>query len=491
VYETGLAFMSAATSPNQNITLVVFERDLRIADQKALIEAAKAGPVVAAFCLDAPLKAALGGAQKWWLHQSLTSLNTALADYGGRLTLISGNDRAVTLIAFCKANLISKVSWTGRQGIFNRDSDSVLAEKLKEAGLTASIHTGQLLHDPAAIRTGSGGPFRVYTPFWRVVEPRLETVKPEAAPEKITFATVNGSEDLASWGLTPTKPDWSGTLADAWQPGETGAHNNLATFLDGALTGYDEMRNRPDKTGTSRLSAHLAFGEISPAQVVQGALKRRGKVPAGDLETFLKEIVWREFSYHLLHQKPGLATENFNAAFDRFPWGNDNAALKAWQKGMTGYPIIDAGMRQLYQTGWMHNRVRMIVASFLTKHILLDWRQGERWFWDTLVDADPASNAAGWQWVSGSGADASPYFRIFNPILQAEKFDPNGDYVRKYVPELAKMRTPFIHKPWEAPDMELISAGVRMGSTYPRPIVDHGMARIRALDAYKALKEQS
>jgi deoxyribodipyrimidine photo-lyase len=483
--------MSAASSFSQNTTLVVFERDLRIADQNALNEAAKAGPLVAAFCLDAPLKAALGGAQKWWLHQSLTSLDAALADYGGRLTLISGNDRAVTLIAFCKANSISKVSWTGRQGIFNRDSDSVLADKLREAGLTVSIHAGQLLHEPAAIRTGSGGPFRVYTPFWRVVEPRLEPVRSEAAPEKISFGQITGSEDLASWGLTPTKPDWSGTLADAWQPGETGAHHNLSAFLDSALTGYDEDRNRPDKTGTSRLSPHLAFGEISPAQVVEAALKRRGKVPAGDLETFLKEIVWREFSYHLLHQKPGLATENFNVSFDRFPWGTDKIALEAWQKGQTGYPIVDAGMRELYQTGWMHNRVRMIVASFLTKHLLLDWRDGERWFWDTLVDADPASNAAGWQWVSGSGADASPYFRIFNPILQAEKFDPNGDYVRRYVPELAKMRAPFIHKPWEAPDMELISAGVRIGSTYPRPIVDHGKARIRALDAYKALKEQS
>ncbi len=485
--------MSAASSSKQNATLVVFERDLRIADQKALLEAANTGPIVAAYCLDTPLKALLGGAQKWWLHQSLASLDAGLEGYGGRLILLSGNDRAVTLIAFCKANSILNVSWTSRNDMFSghqsRDSDSILAEKLRDAGLTVSIYPGQLLHQPAAIRTGSGGPFRVYTPFWRVVAPSLENVKADAAPEKIVFAEVPGGETLAAWQLMPTKPDWSGTLADAWQPGQTGAHHNLAAFIEGALTGYDEDRNRPDKAGTSRLSAHLAFGEISPAQVVEAALKHRGKVPDNDLETFLKEIVWREFSYHLLYQKPGLATENFNASFDRFPWGSDNTALKAWQAGQTGYPIVDAGMRQLYQTGWMHNRVRMIVASFLTKHLLLDWRDGERWFWDTLVDADAASNAAGWQWVSGSGADASPYFRIFNPILQAEKFDPKGDYVRKYVPELAKMRAPFIHKPWEAPDMELISAGVRMGNTYPRPIVDHGKARIRALDAYKALKD--
>ncbi len=478
-----------------NTTLVVFERDLRVADQKALSEAAKAGPVIAAYIMDAPLKASLGGAQKWWLHQSLNSLDASLAEYGGGLTLLSGNDRAVTLIAFCKANGISNVDWTARNDIFAtnspRNTDSALTAKLEQANIKATIHHGQLLHEPASIRTGSGGPFRVYTPFWRVMEQRLEQFKAEPAPEKITFAQTSGSEDLSSWGLSPTKPDWSGTLAAVWQPGETGAHNNLAAFLEGGLTGYDENRNRPDMAGTSRLSPHLAFGEISPYQVIEAALKRRGKVPAGDLETFLKEIVWREFSYHLIHQKPGLATENFNISFDRFPWASDDKALDAWQKGMTGYPIVDAGMRELYQTGWMHNRVRMIVASFLTKHLLLDWRAGERWFWDTLVDADPASNASGWQWVSGSGADASPYFRIFNPILQAEKFDPKGDYVRKYVPELAKMRAPFIHKPWEAPDMELISAGVRIGSTYPAPIIDHAKGRQRALDAYKMLKESA
>ncbi len=477
------------SSSDRNTTLVVFERDLRISDHKALFEAAKAGPIVAAFCLDKALDEALGGAQKWWLHHSLTSLDSGLAEYGGRLTLISGEDRATSLIAFCQAHSTSNVFWNGRQGVFNRDSDSVLAGKLQQAGLSVSVFSGQLLHNPAEVRTGSGGPFKVYTPFWRAVSPALDYVKSVPAPEKIVFAKAAHSETLSTWGLAPTKPDWSGTLAASWQPGEAGAHHNLAAFLDAALTGYGEGRNRPDKTGTSRLSPHLAFGEISPHQVVEAALKRKGKVPDADLETFLKEIVWREFSYHLLHAKPDLGTENFNPAFDRFPWGDNKAALKAWQNGLTGYPIVDAGMRELYQTGWMHNRVRMIVASFLTKHLLLDWRYGERWFWDTLVDADPASNAAGWQWVSGSGADASPYFRIFNPVLQAEKFDPNGDYVRKYVPELAKLQAPFIHKPWQAPDLELISAGVRLGTHYPRPIVDHSKARIAALDAYKSLKD--
>lgn len=474
-------------------TLVIFERDLRITDQKALADAIAAGPIIPAYCLDAPLKASLGGAQKWWLHQSLASLDASFAEYGGRLTLISGNDRAVTLIAFCKANSISNVSWTARHdihsGVGERDCDSVLAEKLKDAGLRVTIHSGQLLHEPSEVRTGTGGPFRVYTPFWKNVEPSLQNIRSVPAPEKITFASSSGGEELGVWGLRPTKPDWSGTLAAAWKPGEANAKRALGDFLDGALTGYQEDRNRPDMIGTSRLSPYLAFGEISPVQIVEAALKRRSKVPANDLETYLKEIVWREFSYHQLYQMPALATRNFNAGFDRFPWGSDDKALKAWQKGITGYPIVDAGMRELYQTGWMHNRVRMIVASFLTKHLLLDWRDGERWFWDTLVDADPASNAAGWQWVSGSGADASPYFRIFNPMLQAQKFDPNGDYVREYVPELAKLPAPYIHIPWEAPELELIAAGVRIGSTYPAPIVDHSKGRERALNAYKMLKE--
>lgn len=481
--------MSAQTSPLNNVTLVLFERDLRISDQKALAEAAKSGPIVAAYCLDAPLLAALGGAQKWWLHHSLMQLNHGLTEFGGQLTLFSGDDRALAITAFCQPNQIKNISWNRRHSVLGRDDDSVLAEKLNQHGFSVQLFSSDLLHDPAAVRTGSGGPFRVYTPFWRALEPRLPYFKPEPASESMTFSPVVGDEILDSWNLTPTSPDWSGGLAQSWQPGEAGAHYNLEEFLSGALSGYQENRNRPDLFGTSRLSPHLAFGEISAVQVVEAALKRHDRTPNHDLETFLKEVVWREFSYHLLAQKPALAAENFNPSFDRFPWGQNSAALKAWQKGQTGYPIVDAGMRELYQTGWMHNRVRMIVASFLTKHLLIDWRDGERWFWDTLVDADPASNAAGWQWVSGSGADASPYFRIFNPILQAEKFDPNGDYVRKYVPELAKLRAPFIHKPWETPQIELISAGVRLGTTYPAPIVDHPKARERALAAYKTLKE--
>jgi deoxyribodipyrimidine photo-lyase len=471
--------------------LVVFERDLRIADQAALRVAAKSGPVIAVFCMDTALEKALGGAQKWWLYHSLSSLDNDLSKRGGQLVILKGRDRAEQLIEFCQANAIGHVHWTERLEVYKRNTDAELAGKLEQAGIKAFVYSGPLLHQPRQVRTKTGGPFRVYTPFWRAIQPNLDEFVPAPAPSDITFAAVTSNLTIADLNLLPTKPDWSAGFAASWQPGEAGAHKRLNTFLSGALVGYQEYRNRPDIEATSKLSPHLAFGEISPRQVVAAALKQRGKVPADDLEVFLKEMVWREFSYHLLDQKPDLAVANFNQSFDRFPWDQNQDVLKAWQKGMTGYPIVDAGMRELWQTGWMHNRVRMIVASFLTKHALLDWREGERWFWDTLVDADPASNAASWQWVSGSGADAAPYFRVFNPVLQGEKFDPNGDYVRKYVPELAKLPTAFLQNPWDAPLKVLISAGVRLGETYPNPIVNHEFGRQRALAAYQTLKAAS
>jgi deoxyribodipyrimidine photo-lyase len=260
---------------------------------------------------------------------------------------------------------------------------------------------------------------------------------------------------------------------------------------DGDALGYGENRNRPDKVSTSRLSPHLAFGEIGPRQIWHAtrAAFESGQTPAKayDIDKFLSEVGWREFSYHLLNQFPELPNRNFQRRFDAFPWRSDNAAFTAWTKGLTGYPIVDAGMRELWRTGWMHNRVRMVVASFLIKHLLTDWRKGEEWFWDTLLDADPANNAASWQWVAGSGADAAPYFRIFAPVLQGEKFDPNGDYVRKYVPELAKLPNAFIHKPWQAPHPELVRAGIELGRNYPHPIVAHEAARGRALAAFKSI----
>lgn len=293
------------------------------------------------------------------------------------------------------------------------------------------------------------------------------------------------SDQLDHLKLLPKRPDWSSGLAERWQPGEQGAKDRLASFLDGRLDTYAEDRNVPGVEGTSGLSPHLAHGEITPFQIMAALRRRRGK----GAETFRKELAWREFSYHLLFNRPMLHRQNFRSEFDAFKWRSAPAALKAWQFGQTGYPIVDAGMRELWQTGWMHNRVRMIAASFLIKDLLIDWRDGEEWFWDTLVDADAANNPASWQWVAGSGADAAPYFRIFNPVLQGEKFDSDGSYIRRYVPELAKLPDDYIHRPWEAPASVLRESGIAIGKDYPSPIVNHARARERALEIYRGTRD--
>jgi deoxyribodipyrimidine photo-lyase len=333
----------------------------------------------------------------------------------------------------------------------------------------------------------------VFTPFWRAArmlgdapEPlgrprKLQTGEPPASPKPLT---------LDSLRLLPTKPDWAAGLRDAWTPGEAGARKALMHFTANRLRGYSAHRDRPDLTATSHLSPHLRFGEISPRQVWHAAQRAAhdGAAPHADAEKFLSEIGWREFSYHLLFHNRDLATANFDSRFDAFPWLQDKTELRAWQRGRTGIPIVDAGMRELWHTGAMHNRVRMVVASFLVKHLLIDWRAGEQWFWDTLVDADAGSNPANWQWVAGSGADAAPYFRVFNPILQGEKFDPDGVYVRRWVPELQQLPDSLIHQPWSATPLELASAGIELGKTYPRPIVDHKVGRERALTAYASIR---
>jgi deoxyribodipyrimidine photo-lyase len=313
--------------------------------------------------------------------------------------------------------------------------------------------------------------------------------RPLAAPDALGPGPALRSETLADWALEPTRPDWAGGLRKTWTPGENAARRRLAGFLEAAAN-YAGERDRPDLPATSRLSPHLRFGEVSAGETFHAAqfMADEGRVPVRDIDKFHSELGWRDFSYSLLQHNADLATRNLQPRFDAFPWRDDAAALRAWQRGRTGYPIVDAGMRELWTTGWMHNRVRMIVASFLVKHLLIDWRHGEQWFWDTLVDADPANNPASWQWVAGCGADAAPYFRIFNPVLQGEKFDPKGDYVRRWVPELARLRDHDIHAPWRATPLDLADAGVTLGKDYPQPIVDHAAARARALDAFKATK---
>ena len=354
---------------------------------------------------------------------------------------------------------------------------------LRAAGLRADSHPGALLHEPWTVRTKTGGPFQVFTPFWRRCLSLPDPPPPAAAPDALPPpARWPESRTLGELALLP-EIDWAAGFRSHWEPGSAGAQARLRQFLDQALAAYTTQRDRPDLAGTSRLSAHLHFGEITPRQIWHAARTQAGPLPGWRQSQFLAEVGWREFAHHLLYHFPATPREPLRAQFTRFPWRDDPAALRSWQRGLTGYPIVDAGMRELWVTGWMHNRVRMIVASFLIKDLLIDWQAGARWFWDTLVDADLASNTQGWQWVAGCGADAAPYFRIFNPVLQGRRFDPDGAYVRRWVPELARLPADCIHEPWTAPGAVLAQAGVRLGEEYPHPIVDHGQAREAALRA--------
>lgn len=474
-----------------------FRQDLRLSDNRALSAAAASGrPVVPVYVLDDAGAGdwSMGGASRWWLHGSLTSLAADLQHNGSRLILRRGESVPV---------LMRLAVETGAEAIYltraYEPKAAALETELKTAcdaaGIAVRRFGGSLLHEPESLRTRSGEPFRVFTPFWRSAleapPPRPPVPPPASLPAPSPWPA---SDRLASWRLLPRRPDWAGGLRDTWQPGEAGASQRLSFLLENVLAGYAEERNRPDRPATSMVSPHLHFGELSPGQCWHAVSMARYRRPG--LETgaasFLREIGWREFSGHLLHHWPHMTDAPFRPEFAGFPWDDDATAternLRAWQQGRTGYPIVDAGMRQLWETGWMHNRVRMITASFLTKHLRIHWRHGARWFWDTLVDADLASNSASWQWVAGSGADAAPYFRIFNPILQGVKFDPEGAYVRQFVPELSRLPIAYVHAPWTSPPEVLANAGVQLGGDYPLPIVDHAGAREKALAAYATLR---
>ncbi len=470
-----------------------FRNDLRLADNKALQSAISSrAPVIPLYVLDhnTPGRWSRGGASNWWLAHSLTSLAADLEARGARLVLRRGpaEDVLAELISQTKATAIycsrCYEPWAAEQ-------ERALHARFAADGVSFKRFAGHLLREPEDVRTKANDPFKVYTPFWRALSQGFVPADPLSAPRKISVPeSLPASDDLSSWRLLPTKPDWAGGLRENWRPGEAGARARLKTFVTGALATYADNRNRPGIAGTSRLSPHLAFGEITPAACWHAATHASAANRGLDkgCETFLKELAWREFSYALLHNWPTLPEAPFNASFAAFPWLVNKDHLKAWQRGLTGYPIVDAGMRELWHTGYMHNRVRMIAASFLIKHLLIPWQDGEAWFWDTLVDADLANNAASWQWVAGSGADAAPYFRIFNPILQGRKFDPDGAYVRKWVPEIAGLPDNVLHAPWEAGEHELRHANIMLGRTYPMPLVEHGAARARALRAYEAIK---
>jgi len=472
-----------------------FRRDLRLADNPALAAAAATGrPIIPLFILDdeTPGIRPPGGASRWWLHHSLARLRDALADRGAALILRRGPAAAVVerLVAETGADT---VYWNRLYEKPAIDRDSGIKNALKERGLAVESFNASLLVEPWKIATRGGTPFRVFTPFWKTLSAAYEPKRPLPAPDAIqAFDGKVDGDALSDWHLLPTRPNWAAGFDDAWTPGEDGALQRAADFRDGNLADYRRLRDAPGEDGTSRLSPHLHFGEIGPRQLWYAMAFRAAQRGESEREdggaAFLRELGWREFNQHLLFHFPDLPERNIDEAFDAFPWRGDTAALSAWQQGRTGYPIVDAGMRELWRTGWMHNRVRMAAASFLVKHLLVDWRAGEAWFWDTLVDADPANNAGNWQWVAGCGFDAAPYFRIFNPILQGERFDPEGAYVRRWVPEIAALPDKFLHKPWEAPADVLGDAGVTLGETYPHPIVDHKAARQRALDAYAAIK---
>lgn len=480
------------------VVIMWFRHDLRLHDNPALNRAIELagmhGSVLPIFIHDtsAPELAQLGEASQWWLHQSLISLSASTEQH---LQVFKGEPISV-IESLIEEYDVTHVLWNRGYEPWQIARDSHIKATLNERVEVLSTN-GHLLWEPMQVLKKDNTPYKVFTPYYRKgCLARSAPRYPEALPDNLpwTSATLESVKNghlvtLDELDLMPSI-QWFGTIEAQWQPGEEGAKNRLATYIEDAATRYREDRNLPCIKGTSLLSPHLHFGEISVNTVwyaIKDAFKDDPENEHAD--TYLSELGWREFSHYLLFHFPHIQTENFSNKFDKFPWRSASDELKAWQFGNTGIPIVDAGMRELYQTGYMHNRVRMIVGSFLVKNLLIDWREGERWFWDCLLDADMAANSASWQWVAGSGADASPYFRIFNPILQGEKFDKQGDYVKRYCPELRLLPAKFIHKPWEAPNQILQACNIVLGDTYPKPIVDLKVSRQRALDAFAVTKE--
>ncbi|MFB2554311.1 cryptochrome/photolyase family protein [Herbiconiux liangxiaofengii] len=455
---------------NESTTVVWFRDDLRLADNPALHEAVLRGdPIVCLYVLDdeSPGIRPLGAASRWWLNESLVALGESLRAVGLELTLRRG-PAAEVVTELAHEVGATAVFWNRRYGEVERAIDSGIKSALRDEGVVADSFQGSVLAEPWTVLTGSGGWYKVFTPFYRAVlaKPAPRHPLPAPTPDDGLHHRRVASDELASWGLLPTAPDWAGGLRERWRPGEAGARERLELFLDERVGHYVSEHDLPAEEGTSMLSPHLRWGELSPFQMWQAVDAHRARAPkdAEGASAVLRQLVWREFGYHLLYHLPSITTENMRSEFDRFPWASpSDVELERWQQGRTGIPLVDAGMRELWVTGAMHNRVRMVVASFLVKNLRVDWRVGEAWFWDTLVDADAAANALNWQWVAGSGPDAAPYFRVFNPELQASKFDPNGAYIARYVAEIGT-------------------------EAYPPPMVDLKESRRAALDAYATIR---
>jgi len=465
--------------------LVWLRRDLRLSDHPALTAACKAHERVLPVYIHAPQEEdpwSPGAASRWWLHHSLQALGQALAERGGQLYLAAGESQA-ELERLIEQSGATTVYWTRCYEPALIERDSRIKAALRARGIAVESQPGNLLIEPWRVGGAQRRQYRVFTPFWRNISPQLTPQRPLPAARARQWARLAGSLALEALELTP-RIAWAGGLAASWRPGEAGARERLRRFRERALDDYAAGRDRPAEPGTSQLSPHLHFGEITPRQIAQalsaGRPRAGERAPAGT-DAYLRELGWREFAHHLLYHFPGTCERNFNRRFDAFRWAKaDPAALERWQRGRTGVPLVDAGMRELWRTGWMHNRVRMVAASFLTKNLRLHWLAGARWFWDTLVDADLANNTLGWQWVAGCGADAAPYFRVFNPHAQAARFDPQARYLKRWLPELASLPAPLLHEPWRDP-----AALARCG--YPAPMVDVKTSRQEALEAFKAL----
>ena len=472
---------------SKGIAIHWFRQDLRITDNPSLETAAEFDAVLPIYILDDgnSQEFKMGSASRWWLYNSLQSLNESL---DGKLSIYNQNPKIVIQELLEKYE-VKAIFWNRCYEPWRIDRDIDIKAYLDDKNIENKSFNSHLLWEPWNISKDDGTPYRVFTPYYKkgclnAEEPRL----PSKNLEIDTIFHDQDSEQIDTLDLLP-RINWYSQIQEVWKPGEDGAQKRLDQFLEEGLLDYKEGRNFPFKENVSRLSPHLHFGEISPNEVwYQAKTKESVSGIQKSLDHFLSELGWREFSYYLLYHFPYLPKQNFQPKFNKVPWIKNESFLESWQKGETGYPIVDAGMRELWQTGYMHNRLRMVVGSFLVKNLLIDWREGEDWFWDCLVDADLASNSAGWQWVAGSGADAAPYFRIFNPVTQGLKFDPEGEYTKKYVPELELLPNKYLFNPWEAPKEILEKAGIELGKDYPEPIVDLKYSRELALEAFGKTK---
>jgi deoxyribodipyrimidine photo-lyase len=468
----------------KKIAIHWFRQDLRLSDNPALTKAAETEAVLPIYILDNDNAGnhVMGGASRWWLHHSLKALNASL---GNKLSVYHGNPQTILDDILTRFD-VEAVYWNRCYEPWRMHRDTRIKENLKTRGIEVHTCNGSLLWEPWNIKKDDGTPYKVFTPFYlKGCLGAAEPLAPLSKPDNVNYFDDPDHAGIDALDLLPKIP-WDKQLESHWYIGEDGARKRFEAFIDEGLSFYKEGRNLPAKPYVSRLSPYLHFGEISPNQLWHAV---RSIGDDKHIEHFCSELGWREFSYSQLYHNPELPSKNLQSKFDAFPWMDNADNLHAWQRGQTGIPMVDAGMRELWQTGYMHNRVRMIVGSFLVKNLRLHWHHGERWFWDTLIDADLANNSASWQWIAGCGADAAPYFRIFNPVTQGQKFDPDGEYVRQYIPEIAALPNKHLFNPWEAPELILKEAGIALGSTYPRPVVDLKQSRESALQAFQSLKQ--